>query len=449
MPVWFRIDMTLPDDILIVGLGMTGVATARFLAKMGKKITIVDEKPEAELLASLEALEGIRFTGHFGAHRREDFLAHPLIVVSPGVDSELPVLKEAKERGTKVIGEMELAYGFIDEPIIAITGTNGKTTVTTLIGEIFKKAFGNVFIGGNIGDPLINYVLKGTKARHIIIEVSSFQLETIEAFRAQTSILLNITEDHLDRYRSFAEYRDAKYRIFENQDAKNYAILNAKLPVPKSCKAKKLLFSSENEIYEGAFAQNEVMTVRFQGQEHRYERAISPLVGIHNTENLLVALLVAHIHGIDKECIREVVKDFKGLPHRIEAVRRIDNVLFYNDSKATNVDSTKRALESVDGSVVLIAGGKDKGGSYTVIADQMSKVRALILIGEAKERISTELGRYSDTYMENDLAGAVKRALQVAKDGDVVLFSPMCSSFDMFRDYKDRGNQFKTMVKSL
>ena len=192
-----------------------------------------------------------------------------------------------------------------------------------------------------------------------------------------------------------------------------------------------------------------MMVVRFQGQEHRYERVLSPLVGIHNTENLLVALLVAHIHGIDKDCIQEVVMNFKGLPHRIEAVRRINNVLFYNDSKATNVDSTKRALESVDGNVVLIAGGKDKGGSYKVIADQMKKVRALILIGEAKERINDELGGYSDIYMENDLSGAVKRALQVAKDGDVVLFSPMCSSFDMFRNYKDRGNQFVTMVHSL
>jgi len=441
--------VNLPDDVLIVGLGMTGVATARFLAKMGKKVTIVDEKPEAELVTSLGALEGIRFTGHFGAHRREDFLAHPLIVISPGVDSELPVLKEAKERGSKVIGEMELAYGFIDEPIIAITGTNGKTTVTTLIGEIFKKAFGNIFIGGNIGDPLINYALKGTKARYVIIEVSSFQLETIETFRAQTSILLNITEDHLDRYRSFAEYRDAKYRIFENQDERNFAILNAKLHAPESLTAKKLYFSLEKEIQEGSFLKDGVMTVRLQGQEYRYERAISPLMGIHNTENLLVALLVAHIHGLEEGLIREAVRDFKGLPHRVEAIRQIDNILFYNDSKATNVDSTKRALESMDGRVVLIAGGKDKGGSYTVIADLMSKVRALILIGEAKERINAELGRYSDTYMESDLAGAVKRAFRVAKDGDVVLFSPMCSSFDMFRDYKDRGNQFKTMVESL
>jgi len=441
--------MNLPDDVLIVGLGITGVATARFLAKMGKKITIVDEKPESELTTSLKALEGVQFTGRFGSHIREDFLAHQFIVVSPGVDSELPFLREAKEKGIKVIGEMELAFGFIDAPIIAITGTNGKTTVTTLIGEIFKKAFGDVFVGGNIGDPLINYSLKGAKARYIIIEVSSFQLETIEAFRPQTSILLNITEDHLDRYRSFAEYRDAKCRIFENQKEEDYAILNKNLPAIDGIRAKKLFFSSKKDVQKGSFFKDGVMTVRFQGKEHRYERAVSPLVGIHNTENLLVALLVAHIHGIEQDCIEDVVRNFKGLPHRIEAVRRINNILFYNDSKATNVDSAKRALESVDGNVVLIAGGKDKGGSYKVLADQMDKVRALILIGEAKEKINAELGQYSETYMENDLSGAVKRALQVAKEGDVVLFSPMCSSFDMFRDYKDRGNQFKTMVDLL
>lgn len=441
--------MNFPDDILIVGLGMTGVATARFLAKMGKTITIVDEKPEHELTSSIKALEGVRFTGSFGMHRKEDFLAHPLIVVSPGVDSELSILREAREKGIRVIGEMELAYSFINEPIIAITGTNGKTTVTSLVGEIFKKAFGNVFVGGNIGDPLINYVLDGSKATFVIIEVSSFQLETIDTFKPKTSVLLNVTEDHLDRYRSFEEYKDAKYRIFENQDEGCFAIFNANLSVPENCIAKRLFFSSEREVSEGAFLKGGMIIVRMNGQEYQYERKLSPLVGIHNTENLLVALLVAHVHGIGENVIQEVVRNFKGLPHRIEVVRTIDNILFYNDSKATNVDSTKRALESVDGNVVLIAGGKDKGGSYAVIADQMKKVRALILIGEAKERISKELGVYTSTYLENDLSGAVNRAFQVAKDGDVVLFSPMCSSFDMFRDYKDRGNQFKTMVESL
>lgn len=203
------------------------------------------------------------------------------------------------------------------------------------------------------------------------------------------------------------------------------------------------------ELEEGAFRKNGIMYVRVKGEEFRYERAASPLVGIHNTENLLVSLLTAHIHGIEGGVIEEAIRNFKGLPHRIEAVRQVNGIVFYNDSKATNVDSTKRALESIDSKVVLIAGGKDKGGSYKVVEDLMAKVRGLILIGEAKERIRAELGEYAETYMEKDLSAAVKRALAVAEEGDVVLFSPMCSSFDMFKDYKDRGNQFKAMVESL
>lgn len=441
--------MILPDDILIVGLGRSGVATAQFLAKMGKSITIVDQKLEEELSSSLDALGPIRFTGHFGSHRREDFLAHPLIVISPGVDSELPLLKEAKEKGIRVVGEMELAFSFIEEPIIAITGTNGKTTVTTLVGEIFNRAFGNIFVGGNIGNPLINYVLTGMKARFVVVEVSSFQLETVAAFRPKTAVLLNVTEDHLDRYRSFAEYRRAKYRIFENQTKEDFALLNANLPSMAGIAARTLFFSSEKDVPEGAVWRNGALTVRLNGKEHKYDRNLSPMVGIHNTENLLATLLVAHLHGVEEECIRDILGSFNGLPHRLEAVRRINNVLFYNDSKATNVDSTKRALESVDGNVVLIAGGKDKGGSYRVLADQMGKVRALILIGESREKINAELGLFTRTYMEDDLSGAVARASRVAKDGDVVLFSPMCSSFDMFSDYKDRGNQFKALVELL
>jgi UDP-N-acetylmuramoylalanine--D-glutamate ligase len=441
--------MDLADDILIVGLGRTGVATTRFLNRLGKRITLVDEKPEKDLGPALKALDGASFTGRFGPHRREDFLSHPMIVVSPGVDCEHPYLREARSLGIKVIGEMELAYAFLESPFIAITGTNGKTTVTTLMGEIFKKAYGDVFVGGNIGDPLINYLLGGTKARYVIIEVSSFQLETIETFRPNTAVLLNVTEDHLDRYRSFAEYRDAKYRIFENQGPEDYAILNTNLFPLEGIKAGKLYFSTERELEEGAFLKEGTLCVRLEGKEYRHERAISPLVGIHNTENLLAALLTAYIHGIEGEVIEDVIKTFTGLSHRIEAVRRINGIVFYNDSKATNVDSTKRALESMPGNVVLIAGGKDKGGGYGAVVDQMPKVRALILIGEGAERIREELGSYAKTYVEANLSEAVSRAAEVAQKGDVVLFSPMCSSFDMFRDYKDRGNQFRTLVEAL
>jgi UDP-N-acetylmuramoylalanine--D-glutamate ligase len=441
--------MNLPDNILIVGLGKTGIATAKFLSSMGKKITITDTKTEEELSAALKELQGLKFEGRFGSDKREDFLGFPLIVISPGVDSEMPYLQEARKGGTKIIGEIELASSFVNEPIIAITGTNGKTTVTSLIGEIFDRACGSVFVGGNIGNPLINYVLEGKKAKYVILEISSFQLETIETFRPDTAVLLNLTEDHLDRYRSFDEYKAAKYRIFENQQETDWAVFNKDLSIEREIKAKTLFFKSNTILKEGAFFFNDFMFVRLMGRETVFRRDMSPLVGIHNTENILSALLVSHIYGIDRSIVEEVLKDFRGLPHRVEPVRELKGVKFYNDSKATNVDATKRALESMEKNVVLIAGGRDKGGSYKVMGDLMKKVKAMILIGEASQRISDELGGETKTYIEDDLSAAVKKAYEISADGDAVLFSPMCSSFDMFKDYKERGNIFKEMVESL
>jgi UDP-N-acetylmuramoylalanine--D-glutamate ligase len=441
--------MNLPDRILIVGLGATGIAVAKFLHGIGKQIALADEKPESELTSTLAALAGIPFTGYFGPHRKEDFLAYPMIVLSPGVDTELPVLKEARSNGSRTIGEIELASLFIKEPIIAITGTNGKTTTTTLIGKIFKKAFGDVFVGGNIGTPLIRYVTEGRKTSHIVLEISSFQLETIETFRPNTAILLNITEDHLDRYRSFNEYKEAKYRIFENQTESDYALINTNiLPVMKG-NPKVFPFSTRQEISEGAFARDGNLYVRFEGREFIYKRELSPLIGTHNTENILTALLTAHIYGIEQAITEDVLKTFKGLPHRVEHIRTINGITFYNDSKATNVDAAKRALESIDGTIVLIAGGKDKGGSYHTITEVADKIRAVIVIGEAQEKILHELGGRIKTYTENSMEDAVRKAQEVARAGDMVLLSPMCSSFDMFKDYKDRGNTFRRIVESL
>jgi UDP-N-acetylmuramoylalanine--D-glutamate ligase len=441
--------MNLPDDILIIGLGATGIATARFLHGLGKKITIADEKDEEALATSLTALEGIPFTPSFGPHRREDFLAHPMIVISPGVDSELPYLKEAKQKGVRVIGEMELAAPFIREPIVAITGTNGKTTVTTLMGEIFRKAYGDVFVGGNIGNPLINYVTEGRKARYLILEVSSFQLETIETFRPDVALLLNITEDHLDRYRSYEEYKQAKYRIFENQRPTDIAILNRESMPEKEMQSRKLYFSVHGELDEGAFAKGGNLHIRLSGKETVYPRDLSPLVGIHNTENLLATILAAQACGVTKEQIVEVLPAFRGLPHRVEFVRELKGVRYYNDSKATNVDAAKRALEGFTSGVILIAGGKDKGGTYRVIIPLMNRIKALVLTGEAKKRILDELGGYTTTFLEEDLERAVRRAYDLARPGDTVLFSPMCSSFDMFKNYKERGNLFRKFVEGL
>jgi UDP-N-acetylmuramoylalanine--D-glutamate ligase len=441
--------MELPGRILIVGLGKSGLAAARYLGALGKEITITDQKDEGDLAPVLAQLDGVPFQGHFGGHRREDFLTHPLIVISPGVESDLPELREARESGAHVIGEIELASRFVGEPIIAITGTNGKTTTTTLLGEVFAKAFGNVFVGGNIGNPLMKYALGGKTARYLVLEISSFQLETIETFHPETAVLLNITEDHLDRYRSFSDYEQAKMRIFENQTGSDFAVVNADLLHSIRTKATVLSFSTRGPVPEGAYAEDGRMIVRLGGKEYAYDRALSPLYGVHNTENILSVLIVAHLYAIDRDVVEEALRSFHGLPHRVEFVRNIDGVAFYNDSKATNVDATKRALDGIDTGVVLIAGGKDKGGSYQAILDLSGRIKALVLIGEAKERIRSELGARYPVYEEQSLGRAVEKAVDIADPGDVVLFSPMCSSFDMFRDYKARGDSFRRIVESL
>ena len=439
----------IPDRVLVVGLGKTGVSLVKFLAGLGKKVTVTDSKPADELKASLAQLNGASYVGHFGSHVRDDFLNHEMILVSPGVASDLPLLSEARSKGNRIIGEIELASRFIKEPIIAVTGTNGKTTTITLLGHVFTAAFKDVFVGGNIGNPLIDYVIKGQRARFVIAEISSFQLETVEQFRPHVAILLNMTEDHLDRYSSFEEYVFAKWRIFENQAPEDYALITLDLADKAGIKARKLFFSIKKSVTEGAFLDGNSMVVRLSGQEHRYSRDLSPLVGIHNSENLLSVLLTSHIYGIDRTVIEESLRAFKGLSHRMEFIREKDAIRFYNDSKATNVDATSKALESMTSKVVLIAGGKDKGGSYRVIADFSGRIKGLVLFGEAKEKIEQELGAHVSTHVVATLSEAVEKAFNLAGPGDTILFSPMCSSFDMFRDYKDRGDTFRRIVEAL
>ena len=439
----------IPDRVLVVGLGASGASCVRFLAGLGKRVTVTDAKEEGALLPYLRTLDATTYTGRFGGHERRDFLDHELIVVSPGITTDHTFLAEARRNGARVIGEIELASTFIEEPIVAITGTNGKTTTTSLLGHVFKAAFGSVFVGGNIGDPLINYVTDGRRARYVIAEISSFQLETIETFRPHTSILLNITEDHLDRYASFADYAAAKMRIFENQTPADQALLRADIPAGGKIKARQYYFSTGKSLDEGAFLDGDLLHVRLGHEDFTYRRDISSLVGAHNSENLLSVLLASHLYGIEKGIIEDALRTFKGLAHRVEFVREIGGVRFYNDSKATNVDATKRAIESMKGDIVLIAGGRDKGGSYGFVTGLAERIRGLVLIGEAATRIEAELGPFVPTYGEASLDAAVGRAFHVAREGDSVLFSPMCSSFDMFENYKARGDAFKQIVEAL
>jgi UDP-N-acetylmuramoylalanine--D-glutamate ligase len=439
----------IPSKVLVMGMGTSGVACTRFLAGIGTHVTITDAKKEHELASSIESLGGISYTGRFGGHEKRDFLSHELIVISPGIVTGHPLIEEARRHGARVIGEIELASAFIHEPIIAVTGTNGKTTTTTLLGEIFGAAFETVFVGGNIGNPLINYVMSGKKADYVIAEISSFQLETIERFAPHIAILLNITEDHLDRYPAFSDYVAAKMAVFRNQTENDLAFVNTTIKNIDRIAARKHFFSTEKKLSEGAFLDHETLNVVIGEERFSYRRDLSPLVGIHNSENLLSALLTSHLCGIDQQIIETGIRGFKGLAHRVEFVRERAGIRFYNDSKATNVDATKRALESIPGKVVLIAGGKDKGGSYRYILDLKEKIRGLVLIGEAKGKIESELGAHMRTYPEDTLEKAVARASFLSENGDVVLFSPMCSSFDMFENYKVRGDAFKALVEAL
>jgi UDP-N-acetylmuramoylalanine--D-glutamate ligase len=442
-------DLHIPDRVLVVGLGASGVSAVKLLARLGKKVTATDIRREEELAGAIAALDGVPFEGRFGGHAEQDFLDHGLIVISPGMAGDHPLLRKARQNGSKVIGEVELASRFIEAPIIAVTGTNGKTTTTTLLGRLLEAVSPDVFVGGNIGDPLANYVLSGRKARVVIAEISSFQLETIDTFRPHTAVLLNITEDHLDRYASFADYAAAKMRIFENQTHRDEAVVSKEIEGVGPPAARTYYFSTRSKLEEGAFLEDGFLRVRTGSGAFSCRRDLSPLVGAHNTENLLCAVLTARLYGIDGEAIEKTLAGFKGLPHRVEFVREVRGVRFYNDSKATNVDAAAKALQGMDGGVVMIAGGKDKGGSYAPIVPFAASLKGLVLIGEAGPRIASELGPYIATYPEDGLEKAVLRAMVLAKNGDTVLFSPMCSSFDMFESYKARGNAFRQIVEAL
>jgi UDP-N-acetylmuramoylalanine--D-glutamate ligase len=377
-----------------------------------------------------------------------------LIVVSPGVDLSIDPIQRAIQHGVRVISEIELAYQFIHVPIIAVTGTNGKTTTTLLIGEMLKEDGRKVGVGGNLGEPMVLFADGKDRWEVLVVEISSFQLEAIEDFRPRISVLLNITEDHLDRYPSYAEYIGAKLRIFANQNSGDVAVLNGDDPIVmgfrEKVKAKKVLFSLQEKSDEGAFSNDQRISLRLGEKREEYSLVRAPLKGVHNVENMMAALTAARLFGCSKKAIQTVLDRFKGLEHRLEFVREMGGVRFYNDSKGTNVGSVVKSLQSFSEPVILIAGGKDKNGDLAPLQELIRKrVKHLILIGEAKERMNRELGGLTDTVMAKTLEEAVLLAHQKGKPGEAVLLSPACSSFDMFKDYKERGTVFKEAVRKL
>ena len=440
--------------VLVVGLARTGIATAKFLKEKGSLVTATEVKPKEEMDEALQELKGMDIKAEWGGHRIDTFLKQDLIVVSPGVDLSIEPIQKAMEHEVRVISEIELAYHFIHIPIIAVTGTNGKTTTTLLIGEMLKEDGRKAGVGGNVGDPLVLFADGRERWEVLVVEISSFQLEAIEDFRPRISILLNITEDHLDRYPSYDDYIEAKVRIFANQNSGDLAVLNKDDPIvmqyQEKVRAKKVLFSLREKLEEGIFSNGQTIFLKLGEKGEEYSLAKTPLKGIHNVENMMAALTAARIFGCSKKAIQDTLNCFEGLEHRLEFVREINRVRFYNDSKGTNVGSVVKSLQSFTGPVILIAGGKDKKGDLNPLKELIqNRVKHLILIGEAKERMNRELGGLTDTAMAKTMEEAVFFAHQKAKGGEVVLLSPACSSFDMFKDYKERGKIFKEAVNRL
>jgi len=444
----------LGKKVLVVGMARTGIATAKFLKAKGSLVTTTEVRPEEEMKEAVEELRGMGVSAEWGGHRTETFLRQDIVVVSPGVDLNIGPIQKAIRHGVRVISEIELACHFIHVPIIAVTGTNGKTTTTLLIGEMLKEDGRKAGVGGNVGEPLILFTDGRDRWEVLVAEISSFQLEAVEDFRPRISVLLNITEDHLDRYPSYDQYIEAKVRIFANQNSGDLAILNRDDPMvmrfKEKVKARTLFFSLKEKLDQGASSDGRTISLRLGENGEEYSLAKTPLKGIHNVENMMAALVAARSFGCSKRAVQAVLNRFKGLEHRVEFVREIGGVRFYNDSKGTNVGSVIKSLQSFSEPVILIAGGKDKNGDLSPLEEWIQKrVKHLILIGEAKERMNRELGGLTDTILAKTMEEAVLLAREKAKAGEVVLLSPACSSFDMFKDYKERGKVFKEAVHRL
>jgi UDP-N-acetylmuramoylalanine--D-glutamate ligase len=448
--------------VTVVGLARSGVAAARLLQAVGADVTVADAKEEAKLTEVLARLDRSAIRVIVGAGYESALDEAQIVVVSPGVPTELDILNIVRARHVPVIGELELAYRFLDAPVVAVTGTNGKSTTVTLIGLLLKEHGKRVFVGGNLGIPLSEAALKtygsgsqGSPYDYVIAEVSSFQLETIARFRPWIAALLNITPDHLDRYPALAPYVAAKGRIFENQTPDDYALLNYDdervLAFRNGVRAHALGFSQMGSVNEGTFLDGDELVLRFKGQRHSIcKMSEIRIPGAHNVANAMAASMVAHVCGCPPDVMRRVLSTFPGLEHALELIRERNGVRFINDSKGTNVDATMKALESLDSPIVLIAGGKDKGGDFGKLRDVVTRrVKQLVLIGEAAPRIHQMLQGLKPMNHASSFRDAVEVAAQSARSGDVVLLSPACASFDMFADYQDRGRQFKALVNGL
>ncbi len=440
--------------VLVVGLARTGVATALFCAARGAHVTATDARAENEIGDVLAPLRSAVVKLELGGHRENTFLAQDLIVPSPGVPADAPLLQAARAKGVTIWSEVELADRFLSGRLIGITGSNGKTTTTSLIEHILRNAGLPTVLAGNIGTPLIARVEQTSNDTITVVELSSFQLELIEVFRPNISVFLNLTADHLDRHHTLEAYGRAKARIFENQTESDSAVLNADDPATTPlapAKPQVYWFSRKQRVAQGAFVRENEIFFRHDGEEEVVLNLRDiPLAGAHNVENVLAAVAATRLAGAESAAIARGVRSFAGVEHRLEFVAEIAGVRYYNDSKATNVDATLKALDAFPGRILIILGGKDKGSDYTLLQKPLREKAILaLLIGAAAEKIEKQI----TGSVAIERAGTIERAVEIAshaaRPGDVVLLAPACASFDQFQNYEHRGRVFKDLVHNL
>jgi UDP-N-acetylmuramoylalanine--D-glutamate ligase len=436
-------------NISVIGLGKTGIAVANFISQRGAHVTVTDGKPREKLLESLKQLRADVKTRFQNPEPPSD---SELVVLSPGVDIRSPFLESASRAGIEIISEIELANRFNTVPVIAITGTNGKSTCTSLIAEIIHQSGKTVHAGGNLGTPFVS-LLDRDSDDYRILELSSFQMEATSSLHPIVSVILNISPDHMDRHKDFKSYVALKEKIFTNQTQSDFLILNQDDPITrdmgKDCPAKRILFSAQTE--QGVFLRENKIIARLQDDEEEIVSLESLSKGMQwQVENILPAIAVALLLKIPKEAILQALNKFTGLEHRLEWVRTLNGIDFINDSKGTNVGSVCKSLNTFDRPIILIAGGKDKETDFSPLKPVMKeKVKHLILIGETQKKFKGILNGSFGYEESHSMEEAVLLAKAKAENGDIILLSPACASFDMFKDYEDRGNRFKTIVKNL
>ncbi|MHB1420042.1 MAG: UDP-N-acetylmuramoyl-L-alanine--D-glutamate ligase [Bacillota bacterium] len=442
--------------ILIVGAARSGIAAAKVLLQLGAQVVLTDVKKKEALLEALQPLEGLPVVIAAGVYPLVDPEHTDLVITSPGVPLQEAPLAAALQQGIPVWGELELAYRFLEGPVVAITGTNGKTTTTSLLGQMLKNAGQPAVVAGNIGIPLIQEIHWLTKEHVVVLEVSSFQLETAPNFHPRVAAILNITPDHLDRHGNMEGYIQAKAKVFANQGPTDYTVLNFDDPITRGLAEKTngqvIFFSRRHTLEQGVFLDSG--QIRFKWRE--LDEVFCPadevaIKGAHNLENAMASVACAAVMGIDSQQIRYTLRTFPGVAHRLEPVATIHGVEYVNDSKGTNPDATIKALESFDRPLILIAGGKNKGSDFAPLAGVIrERVKCLILLGEAAPDINSAVkaSGFQEVHLAKTYAEAVETAARLATSGDVVLLSPACASWDMFANYEERGDTFKRLVLS-